>query len=59
MDDKPFTDAVAWLQNMLETSHDEITYICLGPLSTLAAVLDNHNHTWIQKYTGSYGTMNP
>ncbi len=32
-------DAVAWLQNLLENSPDEVTYICLGPLSTLAAVL--------------------
>jgi len=43
-DGKPFTDAIAWLQNLLEVSSDEITYICLGPLSTLAAALSNHNN---------------
>ena len=43
-DGKLFTNAIAWLQNLLEASHDEITYICLGPLSTLAAALNNHNN---------------
>ena len=39
-DDKSHTDAIGWLQNTLEKSHEEITYICLGPLSTLAEMLE-------------------
>ncbi|MBN1414693.1 MAG: nucleoside hydrolase [Bacteroidales bacterium] len=35
----PTIDAVEWLQKKLETCPDKITYICLGPLSTLAKVL--------------------
>ena len=43
-DGKPFNDAVTWLQTILETSSDKITYVCLGPLSTLATVLNSHRN---------------
>jgi pyrimidine-specific ribonucleoside hydrolase len=39
---KSFSEAVPWLQTTLETSPDRIIYLCLGPLSTLAAVLESH-----------------
>ena len=39
---KVITDGVAWLMNTLETSDETVTYVCLGPLSTIAEVLQKN-----------------
>jgi pyrimidine-specific ribonucleoside hydrolase len=41
---KPLADAVSWLQGILGSEREKITYVCLGPLSTLeAAVRGRHD----------------
>lgn len=36
---KPLSDAVSWLKSSLKENPEAITYICLGPMSTLAETL--------------------
>jgi inosine-uridine nucleoside N-ribohydrolase/formylmethanofuran dehydrogenase subunit E len=36
---KPVPDAIPWLQNLLQPGNEKITYVCLGPLSTLEAAI--------------------